>query len=469
MNVIEFMRNTELCGTEFTGESWQTWDTITAAAFGLPLDDEQALIFNKLAGGRKPPTQRVREFVCIAGRRSAKTQRAAATAVYIGTVSANLDGLTDRLSVGERGVIALIATDRNQAAVAFNYIRGMFEVSPALGSMVARITADSIELTNRVVIQVTTASYRAIRGKTLLAVIMDEACFFRSESTANPDMEIYRAAVPGLATTGGMMIIISSPYSKKGLVYSRYQKHYGKDSDVLVIKGGTQDFNPTINKSVIDEAMQDDPEAAASEWYGEFRNDISAFIDRDLLQDLTRSRPPELPYNNRFRYQAFVDPAGGGKDEFCIAIGHQEQHSDRIIVDVVRGRIGSPATIVAEYAELLRAYRINSATSDKYAGSWPADEFKRHKIRIDYSAMNRSQLYQDALPILNTGRVELPLDVKLLTQFAGLERRTSRSGVDKIDHPQGGSDDRANAVAGLIYVANKKKMPCRSVPIAWAN
>ena len=175
MNVLEFMRNHELCGDSFIGDSWRTWDTVTAAAFGLPLDDDEQDVFKRLAGGRKPPTSRVRELVCIIGRRGAKTQRAAAMAVYLGTVGATLDGLTDKLSTGERGVIALVATDRNQAAVAFNYIRGMFEASPALASMVARTTADSIELRNRVTIQVVTASYRAIRGKSLLAGILDEA------------------------------------------------------------------------------------------------------------------------------------------------------------------------------------------------------------------------------------------------------------------------------------------------------
>ncbi|MDV6326813.1 hypothetical protein Q5L94_01985 [Idiomarina sp. Sol25] len=467
MDVLEFMRNPELCGDTFTGDSWQTWDAITAAAFGLPLDDDQLETFTRLAGGRKPPEKRVSEFVVIAGRRSAKTHRAAGMAVYLATVGAELDGLTEKLSTGERGVIALIATDRNQAAVSLNYIRGLFEQSPALAGMVERYTSDSIELRNRVVIQVTTASYRAIRGRTLLAVLMDEACFFRSESTANPDVEIYRAAVPGLATTGGMLIVISSPYAKKGLVYSRYQKHYGKDSDCLVIKGGTKDFNPTLDKRVIDEAMQDDPEAAASEWYGEFRNDIAAFIDRDLLQDLARTKPPELPYDRSQSYQAFIDPAGGGKDEFCLAIGHKERGQDLIVVDVLKAQRGSPAEIAKEYAEVMKAYKVRTATSDKYAGQWPADEFQRHGIRIEYSDCNRSQLYQHALPILNTGRVELPNDPKLLNQFAGLERRTSRSGVDKIDHPVGGSDDRANATAGLIYIADRKPVPAKCVRIAF--
>jgi hypothetical protein len=48
------------------------------------------------------------------------------------------------------------------------------------------------------------------------------------------------------------------------------------------------------------------------------------------------------------------------------------------------------------------------------------------------------------------GRVELPRDDRLVAQLVGLERRTARGGRDSIDHPPGGHDDRANAVAGLL-------------------
>jgi hypothetical protein len=39
------------------------------------------------------------------------------------------------------------------------------------------------------------------------------------------------------------------------------------------------------------------------------------------------------------------------------------------------------------------------------------------------------------------------------TEFRRLERRRGRSGKDSIDHPPRGSDDIANAVAGVISVA----------------
>jgi hypothetical protein len=48
-----------------------------------------------------------------------------------------------------------------------------------------------------------------------VAIICDEVAYWRNESTANPDAEILSAARPMLATTGGPMIVISSPYTPR--------------------------------------------------------------------------------------------------------------------------------------------------------------------------------------------------------------------------------------------------------------
>ncbi|MFC1740122.1 hypothetical protein ACFL0N_01420 [Pseudomonadota bacterium] len=56
----------------------------------------------------------------------------------------------------------------------------------------------------------------------------------------------------------------------------------------------------------------------------------------------------------------------------------------------------------------------------------------------------------DLLPALNSGRVELPPDDRLISQLIGLERRTARGWRDSIDHAPGVHDDRANVIAGLV-------------------
>jgi hypothetical protein len=108
---------------------------------------------------------------------------------------------------------------------------------------------------------------------------------------------------------------------------------------------------------------------------------------------------------------------------------------------------------VAEFAPVLKSYGIAFVTGDRYAGRWPRDEFEKHGITYEPSDLDRSGLYREMLAAMNSGRVELPPDDVTARQFAGLERRTARSGKDTIDHAPGGSDDRANAVAGAVVAA----------------
>jgi hypothetical protein len=131
-----------------------------------------------------------------------------------------------------------------------------------------------------------------------------------------------------------------------------------------------------------------------------------------------------------------------------MAIGHMEKNT--VVVDLVRGQRGTPSVIVEEYTAILKTYKILEVHGDRYGGSWPRDEFQKWRIEYKTSEQAKSGLYQDTLPMLNSGRVELPPDDRLMLQFMGLERRTSRSGRDSIDHAPNGHDDRANAVAGLI-------------------
>ncbi|WP_454105429.1 hypothetical protein [Marinobacter sp. MBR-105] len=453
------MQTPELFGDAFKGDSWETWRAVLSGAFALPMDDDRMATFKSVAGDREPPSERVRELWCIAGRRSAKTHTAAAIAVYLATVGAAIERLTDKLSAGERGVIALLATDRNQAKVALNYIHGLFDASPALRGMIEKRGAESIDLNNRISVEVSTSNYRAIRGRTLLAVLLDECAFFRdSETSAANDKEIYRAAVPGLATTGGMLIGISSPYAKRGLLFDKYRKHYGNDSDILVVKGPTTAFNPTLNPKIIEDALVDDPEAAKTEWLGEFREGVSSFLDRIVVDSCTRSKPLVVPPATGVTYFGFTDPAGGGKgpnaDQFTLAIGYYDRKVAQVVVCGVWGRKGSPAEIVKEYSDILKSYGVRRVFSDRYAGSWPAEEYKRHGVHLRYTEYNRSQLYQEVLPMFNTGRIEIPNDPYLVNQFCSLERRVGRNS-DIIDHPPGGHDDLSNAVSGLaVHAAN---------------
>ncbi len=451
VTIRDLMTDSDLFGQQFGVDSWSAWRALLAAFYGLQLSKAEQGVVEALTGRHAPPEAASEELWLVMGRRGGKSQAAGLLAVY----EACFNDHRDKLSPGEVATVMVLAADRKQAKVVFRYISGLLNGNPMLKRLIVREDKETIELNNRCVIEVTTASFRSVRGYTVAAVIADEIAFWRSDESANPDTEILRALRPAMATLRGKLIALSSPYSKRGALWNTYRRHFGKASPVLVAQAPTLTMNPTLPDKLVADALEDDASAAKAEYLAEFRDDLEQFITREVVEAAVRTSPLELPFNRAHRYHAFVDPAGGGQDEFCIAIGHHEDEA--IVVDVVRARRGTPAEIVAGYASLLASYRIKQVTGDKYAGSWPADEFKKHGIDYHPSEQPKSGLYLDLLPALTSGRVELPPDTRLINQISGLERRTSRAGRDSIDHGPGGHDDRANVVAGLVTTKHKSR------------
>jgi hypothetical protein len=83
--------------------------------------------------------------------------------------------------------------------------------------------------------------------------------------------------------------------------------------------------------------------------------------------------------------------------------------------------------------------------------------------------MNRSELYLAFLPLLNSGRVDLLDNARMVAQFVGLERRSSRAGRDTVDHAPGAHDDVANAVAGALVTKQNDSMNITEELLAMAR
>jgi hypothetical protein len=213
-------------------------------------------------------------------------------------------------------------------------------------------------------------------------------------------------------------------------------------------------MNPTVPRSIIDEATEADPASAAAEYGAQFRTDVETYIAREVVDAAMVPGRFELPPLSGTNYIAFVDPSGGTSDSMTMAIAHRVER-DRVMLDAVRERRPpfSPDDVVLEFVSLLKSYNIRTVWGDRYAGEWPRERFRVHGITYEVAEQSKSDLYRDLLPILNSGRAEL-LDVpRLVSQLCGLERRTARGGRDSVDHAPGAHDDLANSVAGAIVSA----------------
>lgn len=440
----------------FPGPSWGLWRTILKAVEGLPITGKDRAAFHAVAGDRKSPTRRVKEAWIIGGRRGGKDSVVSAAAVVLA-----LADHSRHLRPGELGTVLCVANTQRQAGIVFRYIRGLLTSSPTLRALIVRETADTIELSNSTEITVAPPNFRSVRGKTVIAAILDECAFYADEESAASDVELYAAILPAMATIPDAILFgISSPHGRTGLLHQKFVESYGKDDpDVLVVKAPSRMLNPTLDQKLVDDALARDPERAASEYLAEFRSDVGDFLGRDLLDAATDRGVVVRPPAGGIEYVAACDPSGGRGDSFCVAITHAEPDGV-VVLDAATERRApfDPSSVVAEASDLLRQYGVSTVRGDRYSAQWVAEAFAREGIRYETSAADKSATYLETLPLFTSGRVRL-LDIARLThQLVGLRRYSTRGGRDRVDHQHGGADDLGNAVAhALVRAASEAK------------
>jgi hypothetical protein len=441
-----------LFGATFNDPSFAAWHLLAKAIEGDSLDTAERAVFEELTNRSRPPTSPPDEIWIVKGRRSGGSLFASAFAVYTGAFGS----FGARLAPGEVATIMLLAADRRQARVLMHYCAGFIDQSPLLTSLVVNRTAESLTLSTRVTIEIHTSSFRSVRGYAIALAICDEIAFWESDDqSANPATEVLAAVRPALASLGGRLVCLSSPYARKGPFWETFTRKFGaSDPRGLVIKGTTQQFNPTIDPTVISRALEDDEASARAEWLAEFRKDVESFVSREAVDACVVRGRRELASVPNVNYVGFVDPSGGSADSMTLAIAHTD--NGRGILDtVVEVRPPfSPQQVVATFAAVLKTYRVTKVSGDRYGGEWPREQFRQHGIAYQVAEQDRSGLYLTLLPALNSGRVELLDHTRLLQQLLNLERRVGPTGKDRIDHGGWHShDDVVNSVAGALVLA----------------
>src|SRR6516162_1255322 len=273
----------KLLGNALSGTSWEAWRVLLMAAVGERLLNPERKIFQKLTGRAREPGKPVHELVAIVGRRGGKSRAMAVLLCWIA-------GLCDHLGMlapGETGVALCISRDQRIARAILNYVEGTLEASPYLRSLVKNRTQDTIELANRVSIEVRPCNFKTLRGPTYIAIVADEVAFwFTSTDFANPDIEVLAAVRPGLLTTRGPLMMVSSAYAMHGELYDAFKKYYGPAGPpgILVAHGTSRDLNPLLPQAEIDRELERDPVRNRAEYLSEFRSDVEGFIPREAVE-----------------------------------------------------------------------------------------------------------------------------------------------------------------------------------------
>jgi hypothetical protein len=145
----------------------------------------------------------------------------------------------------------------------------------------------------------------------------------------------------------------------------------------------------------------------------------------------------------------------------------KDSPDSRIVQDYLKG-FSKPRSgivdlegVVAEIVTILRGFGCDSVLADRYAANWVVQAFARHGIAVT-QAPAKSGCYAEIEPVIAQGHLVLLDHPTQTRELSLLECRARPGGKPSIDHPRGGHDDFANALALAVYAALQAAIPAIS-------
>lgn len=331
----------------------------------------------------------------------------------------------------ERTILLIAPTLRQSSELAAK-VRSL---AAKLGLELAGESALRLELPNRSRVIALPGAQEGIRGYSAHLVVLDEAAWI-------PD-ELYQAARPMLAVTGGRLVAISTPYGMRGWFYRAWAEERGERIRVTA-----------YDIPRIDRAFLEAERRALGDWA--FRQEFLAefleaggAIPEALIQRAVVLEAPEPPQPGR-AYAAGLDLARLADwsslsildvTELPYRLVHQERwqgewaYTEARVLGVLeryQARLTVDATGVGDpvYERLRRAW------------------LKTHPFR--FTAQSKAQLINELRLSLAEERLQLFPEPTLLAELRALQAKQGAYGVS-YEAPAGGHDDTVMSLALALW------------------
>jgi hypothetical protein len=411
-----------------------------------------------------------------AGGRGGKTSRLGA----VKAIHAAIFTPIPTVRFGERAVAALVAPDLALATQALNYVRGYIGENPYLSKLVVEprskgfrkddeddLPGTATKVTLRrpsdgklvdITIGAASRGGKSVRGRTLVFVLMDEACFFFSDDAhVVSDKEILKAAMQRLVP-GGQVWMTSTPWIEGyGVLEEHMEKEFGKHETCLCATGGTRAFNPTWDPDgEIERYMREtDPENAAREIDAiPIIGGDAIFFPSDAINACMTGPADFAPADHTVMHWAGGD-LGFTKNSSTMALAKRMATKDGlggVEVDYAEEWI-PPRSAPLKPSEICKGFALTGMkrgattfVSDQHYSATAMEEFPKvvwdeaPKRRMAYMPWDSStahtfEAFSHLLRLMKEGRVKLPNMTRLKIQMRTTSKKKLPGGGEKICLP----------------------------------
>jgi phage FluMu gp28-like protein len=303
-----------------------------------------------------------------------------------------------------------------------------------------------------------------IRSYKANLIIIDEAAYFKDD-----EYILHHVMIPMLATTGGSIILSSTPWGK-GTLFHRLATD--PDYQHLHITWQTAYKEGVYHPDFIKEIyryMETNPLAYQTEFMAEFAETANTWLTTELL---TTAIDPSLEYQPYTRsmtgnYYMGIDLAER-VDHSAIAVIQKTDHYR--LIHLYKFPLGEPLTSVIGYAKVLASNwkTIHACYIDSTKhGDHIVNDFKAATLPakgITFTQKTKMHMAELLKTRLTDQTLHIPYHRETLTELNTPTYHLTRQGTIQYDHPPGTHDDTFWATALALQATEEHQPP--SPPMA---
>ena len=276
------------------------------------------------------------------------------------------------LGPGERGTVMVIAADASRRGPSA-LVRGLLHLVSMLWQLIEAERQDAIDLSNRIRIETPRRAFEQRAATLWLRLYSMKSPFGQPRTAPTPTQKSLAPFAPAWRPSLPHVALRVVAVQSQGCAVGDLPPLFRPDRSGPGLASQHQVHEPFGLGQLIAAEYEKDPVSAEAEYGAQFRNDIETFVSREAVEAVTNLRALEYQPLLGRRYVGFVDPSGGSNNSMTLAIAHKDE--DTAVLDVLRERRPpfSPESVVVEFAELLKAYRVTKVQGDRYAGEWPRE------------------------------------------------------------------------------------------------
>lgn len=424
---------------------------------------------------------KVNKINLICGRRSGKTLISAVVAIYC-AISNNWKPFLKKTPFA---TVLIMSHSREFSDEVLEVIRTLIEASHILSALVNKDKKNTSSTMNlkvpwiingnqiqysRVQIKVAAASSKTTRGVAACAILCDEIAFWNlDENMKETDAKIMKAVRPAMKQFRefGMLIKLSSPGIKQGILHSEYKKDREGTlpPSYAVFKAPSWMMAPddVMPNAEFKEEFDLDPDSFDQEYRGNFADSLSFFITPEYIDMAVLKKVTFVaPEGDATKYTAAIDAAFKG-DRFTFSI--TAYVNGRLKQYMSKGWEGTKQKPVSAYevAEFVRnvckQFNIDEVAADQYSFQPLKEIFNTYGVTLKeytFTPAFKKKIYWNLKKLIHSQQADL-LDNEIQTrELKELIVEQGQSGIIKIGHPAGGTDDFSDSLAISAFLATQE-------------